>query len=88
MLHLPAANSTIRNLFEVEQLASTRRQDVPFLRDATVAHRQTMNADKAIRSVNFVAASVDGTLNLYKVGNRGGAPRKLWNFGSITDLPN
>ena len=88
MLHLPTAGSTIRNLFEVRQLATLHRQDVPFLRDATVAHRQAMNADKAIRSANFIAASVDGSVNLYNVGNRGGAPRKLWNFGAITDLPN
>ena len=88
MLHLPAADSTIRDLVEVETLATMHRQDVPFLANASTAHRETMKADKAIKSVNFVAVSVDGTVRLYNVGNRGGKVRKLWNFGPITGLPN
>ena len=46
-----------------------------------------MKADKAIKSVNFIASSVDGNFYLYNVGNRGGKSRQLWNFGPITGLP-
>ena len=88
MLHLPAADSTIRDLVEVETLATMRRQDVPFLPSASASHREAMRADKTIKSVHFIALSVDGNVRLYGLGNRGGRARKLWNFGPITGLPN
>ena len=84
MLHLPVANSTIRDLVDVETIATMRRQDVPFVSNASAAHRETMKSDKSIKSINFVAASADGNVYLYSVGNRGGNVRKLWNFGAIT----
>ena len=87
MLHLPAANSTIHDIVDVETLATMHRQDVPFVANAIAACRETMKDDKAIKSVNFIAASVDGYVYLYNVGNRGGKAQKLWNFGEITGLP-
>ena len=88
MIHLPAANSPIRDLVDVETLATMNRQDVPFLANASAAHREAMKADKAIKSVNFIAASVDGNVRLYNIGKHGSKARKLWNFGAITELPN
>ena len=87
MLNLPAANSPIRDLFDVNDLATMHRQDVPFLASVTAAHCETMKADKAIKSVNFIALSItDGNVYLFNIGRRGGV-RKLWNFGPITGLP-
>ena len=52
MLNLPATTSTIRGLVEVKTLATMHRQDVPFLATASAAHRETMKADNAIKSLS------------------------------------
>ena len=87
MLNLPATDSPIRDLVDIGDLATMHRQDVPFLANALSGHRAMMKADKAIKSVNFLATSVtDGNLYLFAAGRRGGV-RTLWDFGPITGLP-
>ena len=87
MLNLPPQDSPIRDLVNVDQLATTYQQDIPVLSEALNHHRQTMRGDRAIKSVNFLATSIrDGNLYLYRVPRRGEV-EVLWCFGQFTELP-
>lgn len=87
MLNLPTADSPLREVFDVEELAKLRRVEIPMYRDALADAQRTIQGDKAIRAVHFIATSVvDGNVYLVRVGKRGGI-KKLWNFGAITEVP-
>lgn len=78
MLRLPAADSPLRQMFSVEDLA-LRLGSVPLFRDA-MRSAAAMFEDRAVSSVNLVCRRMDGEIWLVQVGPKGGWKR-LWNFG-------
>lgn len=82
---LPPADSPIRELFEVSQLAAIGlgQEPVPLFGHALMRARKAVR-EPAVRAIVFFAVAVQNDqLGLYRVGKRGGWKR-LWNFGPIT----
>lgn len=86
MLSLPSSSSTLRNLFDVEALAEiaapANRSKLRTFREAVTSARQYMATERGAKAVNTICVCADGTLQLVRVGPKGGIKR-LWNFGSI-----
>ena len=76
-LSLPAANSPLREMFEVSQLVNFK--SLPLLGDALCSCRKVVE-QQGVRSAQAVAFRSNGDLILFKVGKRGGF-KMLWNFG-------
>lgn len=84
-LLLPPANSPLRSLFSVAELARQaapeNRGKLPTYRDAIVGARMFLTRNAA-RSLNTLCVTADGHLRLVRVGIRGGVKR-LWDFGAL-----
>lgn len=86
MHKLPPANSPLRQLFEVSDLAliGTGEKPIPVSDKAAYSARRLMRADNKIRKVIFFGlCASDDTVCLYSLGSRG-AFKKLWVFGPCT----
>lgn len=85
-LSLPASSSNLRNLFDVAHLveiaAPCNRAKLRTFREAVTSARQYMAAEPAAKFVNTICLCADGTLQLVRVGQKGGIKR-LWNFGAL-----
>ena len=86
MLALPSSSSPLRGLFDVAHLAEiaspANRAKLPTFRDAVASARQHMANDRAAKAINVICICADDTLQLVRVGPKGGIKR-LWNFGEI-----
>lgn len=85
-LRLPPSDSPIRELIDLNQLASlsapAERQKLPTLTQARELARRTFEADRAAKSVNILVLLMDGSLELVSYGPRGGR-QTLWKFGQL-----
>lgn len=78
-LALPASTSPLRDLFDVADLAAKR---FVTLRQAVHTARSMFAADAAVKAVNFIVLTADGTVKLIAIGPKGGR-RTLWIFGAL-----
>ncbi len=86
MHKLPTANSPLRQLFEVSDLAKIGTGEMPIHVSDKAGYfaRRLMASDKAIRQVIFFGlCASDDNICLYRIGARG-AMKRLWVFGPCT----
>lgn len=86
MLALPPSSSALRNLIDVAHLVEiadpANRSKLRTFRQAVTSAREFLASEPAAREVNTVCLCADGSLQLVRVGPKGGIKR-LWNFGAL-----
>lgn len=86
-LALPASDSPVRALIDMELLASlgdsANVRRLPTYREAVNSSRATLVLDAAVHSVHTLALRADGELWLVRVSRRMQSAQRVWNFGRI-----
>lgn len=84
MLKLPAATSPVRELVDMDFLATlgstAQLSKLPAFRQALHSAKELLAADKAAKSVNVLTLRADGALWLVTVTRR--TWKRVWNFGN------
>ena len=84
-LSLPPSSSTLRTFFDVAHLAEiaspANRAKLCTFRQAITSARAFLAAERSTKEVNTICICADGSLQLIRVGPKGGV-RRLWNFGT------
>ena len=83
---LPSSSSPLRNLFDVAHLAEiaspANRAKLVAFPNAVRSARAFLASERGAKEVNTICVCADGSLQLVRVGPKGGVKR-LWNFGQV-----
>jgi len=82
-LHLPSSSSSIRNLFDLADLAAIGQpggwQKLPSLRDAINGGRNFLAKDSGAKALHSLVLRADGSIALHKITRQ--SQHEVWNFG-------